>query len=199
MGGESSSSVKKTSSNSSQSKRYSTTTTSNPYVTSTTNNRGTTTKFQDGSALNTVNNFTNNNIDRLLNEYLNPSIDTTQNQALLGQYQKNLADETNKSLQNNIIAPLSQRNMLRSSQATDLYNNLSKNNNDAISDYTAQLLSNSQSNTENTLNTLMNYIFQTGNLFNSNQALSLNTSSGNGTTNTKNKSSELGASATVRF
>ena len=184
MGGGSNSSTK-SNTNASSSKRYSTTTTSNPYVTSTTNNRGTTTKFQDGSALSTVNNFTNNNIDRLLNEYLNPSIDTTQNQALLGQYQKNLESETNKSLQNNIIAPLTRRNMIRSSQATDLYNNLSKNNNDAISDYTAQLLSNSQNNTENTLNTLMNYIFQTGNLFNSNQALSLNTSSGNATTNTK--------------
>lgn len=183
-------------SNSSSSKRYSTTTTSNPYVTSTTNNRGTTTKFQNGSALSTVNNFTNNNIDRLLNEYLNPSINTTQNQALLGQYQKNLESETNKSLQNNIIAPLTRRNMIRSSQATDLYNNLSKNNNDAISDYTAQLLSNSQNTTENTLNTLMNYIFQTGNLFNSNQALSLNTSSGNGTTNTKSntKSNSYGSS-----
>lgn len=188
MGGGSNSSTK-SNTNASSSKRYSTTTTSNPYVTSTTNNRGTTTKFQDGSALNTVNNFTNNNIDRLLNEYLNPSIDTTQNQALLGQYQKNLESETNKSLQNNIIAPLTRRNMIRSSQATDLYNNLSKNNNDAISDYTAQLLSNSQNTTENTLNTLMNYIFQTGNLFNSNQALSLNTSSGNGTTNTKSNTS----------
>ncbi len=188
MGGGSNSSTK-SNTNASSSKRYSTTTTSNPYVTSTTNNRGTTTKFQDGSALNTVNNFTNNNIDRLLNEYLNPSIDTTQNQALLGQYQKNLESETNKSLQNNIIAPLTQRNMIRSSQATDLYNNLSKNNNDAISDYTAQLLSNSQNTTENTLNTLMNYIFQTGNLFNSNQALSLNTSSGNATTNTKSNTS----------
>ncbi len=188
MGGGSNSSTK-SNTNASSSKRYSTTTTSNPYVTSTTNNRGTTTKFQDGSALSTVNNFTNNNIDRLLNEYLNPSIDTTQNQALLGQYQKNLESETNKSLQNNIIAPLTRRNMIRSSQATDLYNNLSKNNNDAISDYTAQLLSNSQNTTENTLNTLMNYIFQTGNLFNSNQALSLNTSSGNATTNTKSNTS----------
>lgn len=188
MGGGSNSSTE-SNTNASSSKRYSKTTTSNPYVTSTTNNRGTTTKFQDGSALSTVNNFTNNNIDRLLNEYLNPSIDTTQNQALLGQYQKNLESETNKSLQNNIIAPLTRRNMIRSSQATDLYNNLSKNNNDAISDYTAQLLSNSQNTTENTLNTLMNYIFQTGNLFNSNQALSLNTSSGNGTTNTKSNTS----------
>ena len=188
MGGGSNSSTK-SNTNASSSKRYSTTTTSNPYVTSTTNNRGTKTKFQDGSALSTVNSFTNNNIDRLLNEYLNPSIDTTQNQALLGQYQKNLESETNKSLQNNIIAPLTRRNMIRSSQATDLYNNLSKNNNDAISDYTAQLLSNSQNNTENTLNTLMNYIFQTGNLFNSNQALSLNTSSGNATTNTKSNTS----------
>lgn len=188
MGGGSNSSTE-SNTNASSSKRYSKTTTSNPYVTSTTNNRGTTTKFQDGSALSTVNNFTNNNIDRLLNEYLNPSIDTTQNQALLGQYQKNLESETNKSLQNNIIAPLTRRNMIRSSQATDLYNNLSKNNNDAISDYTAQLLSNSQNTTENTLNTLMNYIFQTGNLFNSNQALSLNTSSGNATTNTKSNTS----------
>ena len=74
MGGGSSS---KSKSNSSSNTTYKTTTTTNPYVTSTTNDGGTTTKLKDGTALSSVYNFTNANMDDLLNQYLNPSLDTT--------------------------------------------------------------------------------------------------------------------------
>lgn len=184
MGGGSNSS-----SSSTGSKTYKTTTTTNPYVTSTTNNKGTKTTLQPNTALSSIYNFTNSNVDKLLNEYLNPSIDSEQNQAQLNQFRKTLADETNKNLENNIIAPLTQRNMLRSSQATDLYNNLAKNNNDAISDYTANLLTNSQNNSGNVLNNLMNYVLQGYNVVSGNQAQSLSTSSGNATTKTNGKGS----------
>ena len=70
MGGGSSS---KSKSNSSSNTTYKTTTTTNPYVTSTTNDGGTTTKLKDGTALSSVYNFTNANMDDLLNQYLNPS------------------------------------------------------------------------------------------------------------------------------
>lgn len=176
-------------SSSTGSKTYKTTTTTNPYVTSTTNNKGTQTTLQPNTALSSIYNFTNSNVDKLLNDYLNPSIDSEQNQVQLNQFRKTLADETNKNLENNIIAPLTQRNMLRSSQATDLYNNLAKSNNDAISDYTANLLSNSQNNSGNVLNNLMNYVLQGYNVVSGNQAQSLSTSSGNATTKTNGKGS----------
>ena len=179
----------KSKSSSSSSTTYKTTTTNNPYVTSTTTDKGTTTKLQPNTALSTVYDFTNNNMDRLLNEYLNPSINTDLNQAKLNAYTKTLNDETRKSLENNIIAPLSQRNMLRSSQATDLYNNLANKQADALDDYTASLLASSQNDTANMINTLMNLAFQGYNVVSGNQAQSLNTSSGNANKNSSGNSS----------
>lgn len=186
MGGGSSSS-----SNSTTSKTYKKTTTTNPYVTSTTNNKGTTTTLQPNTALSSVYNFTNTNMDKLLDEYLNPSVDNTTNQAKLDIFRRNLEDETRRNLENNIISPLAERNMIRSSQATDLYNNLANQNQKAISDYTSTLLSDSQNNTGNIINNLMNMALQGYNVVSGNQAQSLNTSSGNATTNSKGHSSSI--------
>lgn len=176
MGGGSSS---KSSSSSSSSTTYKDTTTTNPYVTSQTTNKGTTTTLQPNTALSSVYNFTNANIDSLLDQYLNPSIDNATNQAQIDAYTKTLGKETRKNLENNIINPLAQRNMIRSSQATDMYNNLANQQNEAISDYTTSLLANNQTNTANIINNLMNLAFQGYNVVSGNQAQSLNTSSGN--------------------
>ena len=73
--------------------------------------------------------------------------------------------------------------MLRSSAATNLYSDLSKNMSDNIANYTAQLLSNSQQNTGDMITLLTNAYLQGQNAVNGNQALSLSTSSGNATTN----------------
>lgn len=179
--------------NSFRSTTYSKTTTSNPYITSTTNNKGTTTKWQDGTALKSINDFTNSNIDSLLNEYLNPSLDNATNQAKMKMFSKTLEENTRKNLENDIIAPLAQRNMIRSSQATDMYNQLAKQNNEAISDYATSLLASSQNDSANVINNLMNYVLQGWNVVNGNQAMSLNTSQGNaavaGASNTSSKSS----------
>lgn len=184
MGGGSSSN-----SSSSSSTTYKNTTTSNPYVTSTTNNSGTVTQLQPNTAISSVYDFTNANIDKLLNEYLNPSLNSSVNQAKMDAYTKTLNDETRKNLENNIIAPLAQRNMIRSSQATDLYKNLANKNNEAISDYATSLLSSSQNDTANIINNLMNMAFQGYNVVSGNQAQSLNTSSGNADRQTTGKSS----------
>lgn len=179
----------KSKSSSTSSTNYSTTTTSNPYVTSTTNNGGTTTTLQPNTALSSVYNFTNQNIDNLLNEYLNPSYDNNINQTKMNYFTRNLEDETRKNLENNIIAPLSQRNMIRSSQATDLYNQLAKQNNRAIADYADNLLMNSQNDTGNIINNLMNLALQGYNVVSGNQAQSLQTSSGNASKKTTGSSS----------
>lgn len=186
MGGGSSSK-----SSSTTTKNYKTTTTTNPYVTSTTNNKGTTTMLQPNTALSSIYNFTNNNMDRLLDEYLNPSLDTAQNQAKLDLYTRTLNDETRKNLENNIITPLAQRNMIRSSQATDLYNNLANQNQKAIADYSTSLIADSQNNTGNYINTLLNAVLQGYNVVSGNQAQSLQTSSGNATTKSNGSGSSM--------
>lgn len=158
-------------SDSKSSTTYKNTTTTNPYVTSTTTNKGTTTTLQPNTALSSVYDFTNANIDNLLNEYLNPSMDTAVNKAKMNEFNK----IQRQNLENNIIAPLAERNMIRSSQATDMYNNLSNQ----AADYANSLLANSQSDTAGIINNLMNYALQGYNVISGNQAQSLNTSQGN--------------------
>lgn len=179
----------KSSTNSSSSttatRTYGNTTTSNPYVVSKTTNKGTTTSFQPNTALNAIYDFTNANIRDLLRQYIEPSTDNPIYQAQLEQYQKNLEESTRKALENNVIAPLAQRNMIRSSQATDLYNTLNKQNQQSIADFSTNLLANSQNDTSNIINNLMNLVYQGWNVVNGNQAQSLNASQGNSTTNQK--------------
>lgn len=163
-------------------RNYSTTTTSNPYVSSTTSNSGTSTSFAPNSALSYVNNYMNQNIGNLINDYLNPNINSSTNQALIENYRNNLSKEAGQLLNNDIITPLANRNMIRSSQATNLYSNLSNNLNNKISDYTASLLSNAQNQANDKLATLYNMYMNGYNVVNGNQAQSLGTSQGNGTT-----------------
>ena len=103
---------------------YGNTTTTNPYVTSKTDNKGTVSTFNPGTAYDTINNFVNSNMNNLLDEYLNPTLNSVTNQAKLNNFMKTLSSQTTQNLENNIINPLSKRNMVRSSQATDMYNKL---------------------------------------------------------------------------
>lgn len=157
------------------------TTTSNPYVISKTNNAGTTSKFLDGTAMDTVYNTVNQNIGNLLNEYLNPTLNSTTNQAKLNSFQTNLNTQMHNNLENNIINPLTKRNMIRSSQATDMYNNANKRATTEIANYTNDLLAASQDNTANMINNLLNAYLQGYNIINNNQAQSLTTSQSNAT------------------
>lgn len=167
------------------------TTTANPYVVSKTNNKGTTSNFVQGSAFDTINNFVNSNMNNLLNDYLNPSLNSTTNQALLNNYRTNLNKETNKTFENNIVNPLSNRNMLRSSQATNMYKNLSNNINDNISNYTNELLANSQDRSVNMINQLLSAYLNGFDVLNSNQQQSLNTSLSNATRTTDTQMKNL--------
>ena len=185
MGGSSSKSSSSSSSN--KTTTYGNTTTQNPYITSSTTNKGTVTNWAPGSSMESVNNFVNQNIDNLLNDYLNPSIDSAVNKARMNEFNK----IQRQNLENNIVAPLAQRNMIRSSQATDLYNNLSNQ----AADYANTLLSDSQADTGNMVNNLMNYVLQGWNVINGNQAQSLNTSQGNAAVN----SNTSGSSSTRAF
>lgn len=169
---------------------YGNTTTTNPFVTSQTTNNGTTSTFNPGTAFDTVNNFVNGNMDSLLDEYLNPTLNSVTNQAKLNSYINTLNLQSAKSLENNIINPLSNRNMIRSSQATDLYNNLAQNNAAQIGAYANDILANSQAETAKVLTNLMLMYMNGYNAISENQKQSLATSQGNATQT--NKSSESG-------
>ena len=160
---------------------YGNTTTSNPYAYSKTDNKGTIAGFQDGTALNSVYNFLNKNIDSLLNEYLQPNLNSVQNKAKLQAFADTLAGQTKKNFENNIINNLSNRNMLRSSQANDLYKNLINQNVASVSNFANELLANSQSETSKTLSNLLNYYMLGANYLMNMQNHSLKASSGNAT------------------
>ena len=161
---------------------YGNTTTKNPYATASTNNLGTTASLNSGTALDSVYNFVNKNMNSLLDEYLNPTLNSTTNQAKLNAYTAALNNETTKNLENNIINPLSNRNMIRSSQATDLYKNLSDTATNSLSSYINELLAESQENSASMLNNLLSAYMQGYNVISDMQQQSLATSKGNATT-----------------
>lgn len=173
---------------------YGNTTTTNPYVTSQTTNNGTATAFNKGTAFDTINNFVNNNMGSLLESYINPSLNSVTNKAKMNAFINNLNSESNKAMENNIINPLSARNMVRSSQATNMYNNLAAQNASNIANYTNDLLSSSQADAESMLKTLL-YAYMSGyNTLASTQAQSLQASQGNSTSTQSGKTSGMDTS-----
>lgn len=164
---------------------YGNTTTTNPYVTSQTTNKGTTSVLNPNSAFSTINNFVNHNMGNLMEEYLKPNLNSVTNQAKMNSFINNLNSESAKALENNIINPLSNRNMVRSSQATNLYKNLAQNNANQIANYTNDLLSNSQEDTAKVLSNLMLLYMNGYNAVSDNQRQSLATSQGNSTNTQK--------------
>lgn len=160
---------------------YSKTTTANPYVTSTTDNSGTVSAFNDGTAYNSIYDFVNNNIDNLLAEYMNPTLNSTVNKAKMGSFTDALSQASNAYFENNIINPLSKRNMIRSSQATNMYNNLVQNNAAQIANYAQELLGTSQKDTAAMLANLMLWYMNGYNVLSDTQSQSLATSQGNST------------------
>lgn len=158
---------------------YGNTTTVNPYVTSSTNNKGTATVFNEGTAFDTIHSFVNKNMSQLLNEYLNPSLNSATNKAKMNAFQNELNSSSLAALENDIINPLSKRNMIRSSQATNMYNALAQNNANQISNYAQELLANSQKDTASMLTNLMLMYMNGYNVLNDAQRQSLSTSQGN--------------------
>lgn len=173
---------------------YGDTSTLNPYVNSQTTNKGTVTNFNNGTAFDTVNNFVNTNMNNLLDSYLNPTLDTVTNQAKMNSFMDNLNAQTVKNVENNIINPLSNRNMIRSSQATNMYNALAQSNNNAIADYTNELLSTSQSDTADVLKNLMLMYMNGYNVLSDTQKQSLQASQGNATKTSKTVESGMSMS-----
>ena len=179
---------------------YGSTSTSNPYVTSQTNNKGTVSIFNPGTAYDSINKFVNSNMQDMLNEYLNPSLNSITNKSKMNNFINNLNNKTTQNLENNIINPLSNRNMIRSSQATNMYNNLAQSNAAEIANYTNELLANSQSNSAEMLSNLLLWYMNGYNTISDTQNQSLATSQGNAQkTETTNSSSNLDMSPLVQL
>lgn len=165
---------------------YSATSTTNPYFTTSTDEKGNTvSNFADGTAGKTTFDYVNNNIGTLLDNYMNPTLNSTTNQAKMNQFNRELSKNTNNTLQNDIINPLANNNMLRSSQATNMYNNLSNQITDQTSNYANQLLADDQANTWNMINNLMSLYTQGYTGANTEENTSLKASTGNATTTSK--------------
>ena len=178
---------------------YGKTKTSNPYAYSKTDNNGTLAGFQDGTALQSVYNFVNDNIDSLLSEYLQPNLNSVTNKAKMQTFADTLANQSRVNFENNIINPLSNRNMIRSSQANDLYKNLINQNVSSISNFANDLIANSQSDTQKTISNLLSYYMLGANYLKDMQDHSLNASSGNATkySNSSGNNGNQGMSAEI--
>lgn len=160
---------------------YGNTTTSNPYAIAKTDNSGTVANFQPGSALESIYNFVNSNMNSLLDEYLNPNLTSTANQAKLKAYSNTLENTSRNNLENSVINPLSKRNMLRSSQAADLYKNLASQNAVSLDNYITDLLSTAQDQSASMINNLLQMYMKGYDVLSNMSDKSLNTSSGNAT------------------
>jgi len=159
--------------------KYGSTATVNPFASAATNNSGTIAGLKNGTALNTVYNYLNSNMTKLLNDYLYPSLNSDVNSAKLNSFMNTLSANSRKTLENDIINPLTERNIIRSSAANDMINKLVQNNANSVADYSNQLLSESQSNSADVLNNLLDAYMLGYNVISDIQNQSLNTSKGN--------------------
>lgn len=173
---------------------YGNTTTANPYVSSQTTNNGTLTNFNSGTAFDTINNFMNANMNNLLESYLNPSLNTTTNQAKMNSFVNNLNSQTTKNVENSIINPLSNRNMIRSSQLGNMQNALAQSNSGAIANYANELLGTTQADMGSVLSNLMLMYMNGYNVLSDTQKQSLQASQGNATKTSKTTESGMSMS-----
>lgn len=134
--------------------KYTSATSSNPYATGTADKNGS--SFNLNPFLTQSNQFVENNMPNLLNQLINPSLDNPATKARSDLFYNQFNKDSNKAFENNVISPLMQRNMVRSSSMNDLTNQFAKSQNEQISNFNNQLLSNNMSDTNNTISQLMN-------------------------------------------
>lgn len=178
------------SSDSSSTTTFSNTNQVNPYFTSSTNKNGkTNVAFTKGSAGQTAYNFVNKNLQGLLNNYLNPSMNDPTIQANMNMFRRNLNEESQNALQNNILNPLLNNNMIRSSQATNMYNNLSNQMNKSYADYLDSQIAGARDMYGSMIDKLVNMYTQGYTGATKEEGQSINASLGTGTTSSNSNTS----------
>jgi len=148
--------------------KFQTTTSTSPYATATSTKNGTTVKLND--FLTNTNAWVEGSLPGLYHQLLNPSLDNPVTKAKSDLFNQSFSEASNKAFENNLINPLANRNMVRSSAATNMYNNFAKDQNDTISQFNNQLIADNTRDTSNLINQLMNIYLLGANL--SNQAVS---------------------------
>lgn len=178
------------SSNSTTTNTYGNTTTKNPFFTSRTDSKGNTVTKFTGYNKKLYNNL-KSGLDTAMANLNDPSAlyNDPVTKAWINQQSSALNEQTQQNLQNNIISPLIRNNMVRSSQATNMYNNLQNQNAKIIQDYTDQAIQDAYARNKAWYDDLFSQYSNIYQGVNANQNTSLNASSGNKTTSTSSKSS----------
>ncbi len=141
---------------------YASTTSTNPYATGKASGSGS--SYELNNFLTDTNKYVESSMPGLYNQLLNPSLDNPTTKARSDLFYKTFNEDAKKSFENNLINPLSSRNMMRSSVATDLGNKFQKDSTDAISTFDNSLIANNSADTSNLINTLMNLYLTGSNL-----------------------------------
>ena len=148
--------------------KFQSTTSSSPYATATSTENGTNVTLNDFYT--GLNKKVEDTIPGLIDTLLNPSLDNATTKARSNLFYRQFNKDSNLAFENNLINPLANRNMLRSSAATNMYNQFAKDQNETIADFNDQLISNNISDTQDLISTLMNIYLTGSNL--ANQAVS---------------------------
>lgn len=147
---------------------FQSTTSTSPYATATSTSSGTNVKLND--FLTNTNAWVEKTMPGLYNQLVNPSLDNPVTKAKSNLFNDAFKESSKVAFENNLINPLSDRNMMRSSASTDMYNNFAKDQNDTISSFNNQLIADNTQDTSNLINQLMNIYMLGANL--GNQAVS---------------------------
>lgn len=147
---------------------YAPVTSSSPYATAYTSKSGNSATLNP--FLTQMNTKIENTIPGLIDTLLNPSLDNPTTKAKQNLFYRQFNEDSNKAFENNLINPLSKRNMLRSSAATNLFNSFADSQNKQIANFNDNLIANNQTDTTNLINSLMNYYLTGSNI--ANQAIS---------------------------
>ena len=139
---------------STQKPSYATVTSSNPYATAISNGFGS--AYTLNPFLTKQNKAIEAAVPQLYQKLANPTLDDPISKARTQAFTKSLNSQSNQAFENNIINPLSQRRMLRSSLVNDLANNLQANQTSQIADFNTNQLANSLTDAQSLINFYMN-------------------------------------------
>jgi len=95
-------------------------------------------------------------VPQLYQRLLNPTLDDAVSQARTQAFTKAFNAQSKNAFENNLINPLSERNMLRSSLMNDMTKNFQETQASQIADFNTELLSNSVSDTQALIELMMN-------------------------------------------
>ena len=137
---------------STQKPSYATVTSSNPYATA----NGFGSAYTLNPFLTKQNKAIEAAVPQLYQKLANPTLDDPISKARTQAFTKSLNSQSNQAFENNIINPLSQRRMLRSSLVNDLANNLQANQTSQIADFNTNQLANSLTDAQSLINFYMN-------------------------------------------